>query len=97
MIKATKKWLFLKISSLIMVPLMLWFLLNFASLYDSSYNEILAFLSSQPSKLFFSLFLVSMFFYSSDPTLRNAQIGTQTPTPPDQILGFLQLHGFNTQ
>ena len=65
MIKATKKWLFLKISSLIMVPLMLWFLVNFVSLYDSSYNEILAFLSSQPSKLLFSLFLVSMFFYSA--------------------------------
>ena len=65
MIKATKKWLFLKISSLIMVPLMLWFLVNFVSLYDSSYNEILAFLSSQPSKLLFSLFLLSMFFYSA--------------------------------
>ena len=65
MIKATKKWLFLKISSLIMVPLMFWFLVNFVSLYNSSYNEVLAFLSSQPSKLFFSLFLVSIFFYSA--------------------------------
>ena len=65
MIKATKKWLFLKISSLVMVPLMLWFLLNFVSLFDSNYGEVLAFLSSQPSKLFFSLFLVSMFFYSA--------------------------------
>jgi hypothetical protein len=64
MIKATKKWLFLKISSLVMVPLMLWFLLNFVSLFDSNYGEVLAFLSSQPSKLFFSLFLVFMFFYS---------------------------------
>ncbi len=65
MIKATKKWLFLKVSSLIMVPLMFWFLLNFVSLHDSSYNEVLAFLSSQPSKLFFSLFLVSIFFLFS--------------------------------
>ena len=65
MIKATKKWLFLKISSLVMVPLMLWFLLNFVSLFDSNYGEVLAFLSSQPSKLFFCLFLVSMFFYSA--------------------------------
>ena len=38
---------------------------NFVSLYDSSYVEVLAFLSSQPSKLFFSLFLISMFFYSA--------------------------------
>ena len=65
MIKATKKWLFLKISSLIMVPLMFWFLVNFVSLYDSTYTEVLEFLSSQPSKLFFSLFLVSIFFYSA--------------------------------
>ena len=62
MIKATKKWLILKISSLIMVPLMLWFLVNFVSLYDSSYNEILAFLSSQPSKLFFLYSLSQCFF-----------------------------------
>ena len=65
MIKATKKWLFLKISSLVMVPLMLWFLLNFVSLFDSNYGEVLAFLSYQHSNLFFSLFLVSMFFYSA--------------------------------
>ena len=38
---------------------------QFCFAYDSSYVEVLAFLSSQPSKLFFSLFLISMFFYSA--------------------------------
>jgi len=28
---ATKKWIFLKISSLILIPLMFWFILNFIS------------------------------------------------------------------
>ena len=32
----TKKWVFLKVSSLILVPLMLWFALNLVSIYDKS-------------------------------------------------------------
>ena len=46
----TKKWLFLKISSLILIPLMFWFIINFVSFYDKSYQEIVKFLISQPSK-----------------------------------------------
>ena len=42
----TKKWLFLKFSSLILIPLMLWFIINFVSLYDKNYLEIINFLSS---------------------------------------------------
>ena len=38
---ATKKWIFLKISSLILIPLMFWFILNFISIYDKSFEEIL--------------------------------------------------------
>ena len=33
-IHSTKKWLFTKISSLILIPLMVWFLINFVSIYD---------------------------------------------------------------
>ena len=32
MINATKKWVFLKISGAVLVPLMLWFLLNLISI-----------------------------------------------------------------
>jgi len=39
MIAATKKWIFLKISGAILVPLMAWFILSFISIYDQSYSE----------------------------------------------------------
>ena len=61
----TKKWLFLKISSLILIPLMLWFIINFVSFYDKSYQEIVRFLTSQHSKFFISLFLVIAYFFSA--------------------------------
>ena len=61
----TKKWLFLKISSLILIPLMLWFIINFVSFYDKNYEEIVKFLTSQPSKFFVSLFLVFAYFFSA--------------------------------
>ena len=61
----TKKWLFLKISSLILIPLMLWFIINFVSLYDKNYLEIINFLSSPISKFFVSLFLIFAYFFSA--------------------------------
>ena len=65
MINATKKWIFLKISSAILVPLMIWFLFNLVSFYDKNYDEVLLFFVSQPSKLLFSLFIIFAYFYSA--------------------------------
>ena len=65
MISATKKWIFLKVSSVVLVPLMLWFLFNLVSFYDKSYEEVLLFFTSQPSKLLFSLFVIFAYFYSA--------------------------------
>ena len=62
---ATKKWIFLKISSLILIPLMFWFILNFVSIYDKSFEEILIFFSNSTSRLLFSLFIVFAFFFSA--------------------------------
>ena len=62
---STKKWLFLKISSVILIPLMLWFILNFVSIYDKSFNEIVEFFSNTTSKFLFSLFIVFGFFFSA--------------------------------
>ena len=62
---STKKWLFTKISSFILMPLMAWFLLNFVSIYDKEYSEILTFFSEQPSKILFSIFIVIAFFFSA--------------------------------
>ena len=65
MLPVTKKWLFLKFSSLILIPLMLWFIINFVSLYDKNYLEIINFLSSPISKFFVSLFLIFAYFFSA--------------------------------
>ena len=61
----TKKWLFLKVSSAILVPLMLWFAINLASIYDKGFAKVLIFVSSQPSKLLISLFLIFAYFFSA--------------------------------
>ena len=61
----TKKWLFLKISSFILIPLMFWFVINFVSLYDKNYQEIVRFLTTQPSKFLVSLFLIFAYFFST--------------------------------
>ena len=65
MLPVTKKWLFLKFSSLILLPLMLWFILSLVNFYDKSYQEIVSFLTSQPSKFLMGLFLVFIYFFSA--------------------------------
>ena len=65
MISATKKWIFLKVSSVVLIPLMLWFLFNLVSFYDKSYEEVLLFFTSQPTKFIFSLFIIFAYFHSA--------------------------------
>ena len=65
MISATKKWIFLKVSSVVLIPLMLWFLFNLVSFYDKSYEEVLLFFTIQPTKFIFSLFIIFAYFYSA--------------------------------
>ena len=61
----TKKWLFMKISSAILVPLMIWFILNLVSIFDKDYIEIVNFFTTQPSKILVSLTLVFAYFFSA--------------------------------
>ena len=61
----TKKWLFLKVSSAILVPLMLWFIVNLVSIFDKDYIEVVNFLITQPSKFLVSLMLVFAYFFSA--------------------------------
>ena len=65
MVIATKKWIFLKISSIILIPLMLWFAVNLVSIYDKDFVDVLIFFTSQPSKLLFSILIVVAYFYSA--------------------------------
>ena len=60
---STKKWIFTKIFSLILIPFMIWFLISFVSIYDKDYLEIIEFFSSKVSKVLFSLLVVIGFFF----------------------------------
>jgi len=65
MINATKKWIFLKASSIILIPLMIWFITNLVLIYDKEYVDVVNFFSTQPSKFLTSLLMIVAFFYSS--------------------------------
>ena len=65
MIIATKKWIFLKISGALLIPLMLWFTLNLISIYDQGYNEVMIFFTSSLSKFLFSVFIINAYFFSA--------------------------------
>ena len=65
MINATKKWIFLKISGALLVPLMVWFILNFIKIYDQDYFIVVNFFSSSLSKFLFSLFIINAYFFSA--------------------------------
>ena len=62
---ATKKWVFLKASSVVLIPLMAWFIMSLVSVFDKDYIDIVDFFSKQPSKLLFSLFLIFAYFFSA--------------------------------
>ena len=65
MINATKKWIFLKISGVTLVPLMIWFILNFITIYDQAYFVVINFFTSPSSKFLFSLFIINAYFFSA--------------------------------
>ena len=62
---STKKWLCTKISSFVLIPLMIWFILNFVSIYENDYQTVLLFFTQQPTKILFSIFIVIAFFFSA--------------------------------
>ena len=63
--RSTKKWLFLKYSSLTLIPLIFWFIINLVSIYDLDYIEVVNFFTKQPSKILFSIFIVVSYFFSA--------------------------------
>jgi succinate dehydrogenase / fumarate reductase membrane anchor subunit len=62
---STKKWLFLKYSSLLLIPLMIWFIVNLVSIYDADYIEVSSFFTQLSSKILFSLFIVFAYLFSA--------------------------------
>ena len=65
MINATKKWIFLKISGALLVPLMIWFILNFINIYNQDYSVVENFFSNSSSKFLFSIFIINAYFFSA--------------------------------
>ena len=65
MINATKKWIFLKISGAILVPLMIWFIFNLISIYDKEYVSVVSFFTNPLSKFLFSIFIINAYFFSA--------------------------------
>ena len=61
----TKKWIFLKISSIVLLPLMIWFIINFISIYDKNFIEVLKFFSDPLNKFLFSIFIIFAYFFSA--------------------------------
>ena len=62
---STKKWIFLKASSLVLLPLMIWFILNFITIYDQEYFIVVNFFTNPLSKFLFSLFIINAYFFSA--------------------------------
>ena len=65
MINATKKWIFLKITGALLVPLMLWFIVNLIAIYDQQYVIVLSFFTNSLSKFLFSIFIINAYFFSA--------------------------------
>ena len=65
MIRATKKWLSIKITSGMLIPFMVWFILNLVGILDANSSQFVLFLESFPTKIIFTLFLIfSSIFYT---------------------------------
>ena len=65
MINATKKWIFLKISGALLVPMMLWFIINFIAIYEQDFNTVRIFFTNSVSKFLFSIFIINAYFFSA--------------------------------
>ena len=65
MINATKKWIFLKISGALLVPLMCWFIINFIAIYDKNFLSVVDFFTNSISKFLFSIFIINAYFFSA--------------------------------
>ena len=65
MIGATRKWIFLKVSGALLVPLMIWFILNLTMIYDDEYLKLIDFFTKPFSKFLFSIFIINAYFFSA--------------------------------
>tara|TARA_Y100000768_G_scaffold353226_1_gene305370 strand:+ start:238 stop:561 length:324 start_codon:yes stop_codon:yes gene_type:complete len=65
MISATRKWIFLKISGALLVPLMIWFVSNLTMIYEKEYMNVINFFTNPLNKFLFSAFIIIAYFFSA--------------------------------
>ena len=63
MIKATRKWLIIKISSGLLIPFMTWFIINCVYLFNANNSQLIEFLSNALNKIIFSSFILLTFIF----------------------------------
>ena len=65
MIKAARKWLTIKISSGLLIPFMVWFIINLVPVFDANNSQLAFFSPSVLTKILMSIFLILSFtFYT---------------------------------
>ena len=57
MIKAAKKWLTIKVTSGILIPFLIWFIINLVAILDANNSQFVLYLERFPTKIKFTLFL----------------------------------------
>ena len=55
----------MKISGTLLVPLMIWFIINLIAIYDQDFSNVVNFFTNTISKFLFSLFIINAYFFSS--------------------------------
>jgi len=65
MINATKKWIFFFFFGSLLVPLIIWFIINSIAIYDQDFNAIKIFFTSSVSKFLFSIFIINAYFFAA--------------------------------
>ena len=62
--KASHKWIFQRISAVIVAPLIVWFLLSLISLSESNYNSVINFFNKPLFLLLTIILLIAGFFHA---------------------------------
>ncbi|MBO6482421.1 MAG: succinate dehydrogenase, hydrophobic membrane anchor protein [Pelagibacteraceae bacterium] len=61
--KASRKWIIQRATALLMIPIMGWFVINFISIYDEGYFEVMNFFSSDKSKVRIPILIIISFIH----------------------------------
>ena len=58
-------WKLQRLSAILIIPLIVWFIINFVSIYDKNFDEVLVFVTKESSKFLLSILMIVAFFFSA--------------------------------